>query len=172
LSGGVVVVDTVTTTFAIGEPRIRNDKDAFLYSKLSSPNVASVDLSDSTLTIIHQETGKATSGTGALSLNTANIGFTSAFFEPFENKSYSVAYTDGTFEPLNSSQITFGSNGTTINFSGLKVSQSNVTITNTIKRQGIKSKQKTYDRSHQVVIDKSTTGISTAVTGLSSTLKP
>ena len=167
--GGVVGIDTVTTTFAVGEPKIRNEKDAFLYSKLSSPNVASVDLSDSTLTIVHQETGKSTSGTGVLSLNTANIGFSSAFFEPFENKSYSIAYTDGTFETLNSSQISFGSNGTTITFSGLTPSQSNVTVTNTIKRQGIKSKQKIYDRSHQIVIDKSVSGISTAVTGLSTT---
>ena len=99
-------------------------------------------MSDSTLTIVHQETGKSTSGTGVLSLNTANIGFSSAFFEPFENKSYSIAYTDGTFEPLNSSQITFGSNGTTINFSGLRGGQSDVTVNTTIKRQGIKSKQK------------------------------
>ena len=167
--GGVVGIDTVTTTFTVGEPRIRNERDAFLYSKLSSPNVASLDLSDSTLTIVHQETGKSTSALGELSLNTANIGFSSAFFEPFESKSYSIAYTDGTFEPLDSSQVTFGSNGTTINFSGLRGGQSDVTVNTTIKRQGIVSKQKTYDRSHQVVIDKSVSGISTSVTGLSTT---
>ena len=126
-------------------------------------------MSDSTLTIVHQETGKSTSALGELSLNTANIGFSSAFFEPFESKSYSIAYTDGTFEPLDSSQVTFGSNGTTVNFSGLRGGQSDVTVNTTIKRQGIVSKQKTYDRSHQVVIDKSVSGISTSVTGLSTT---
>ena len=126
-------------------------------------------MSDSTLTIVHQETGKSTSALGELSLNTANIGFSSAFFEPFESKSYSIAYTDGTFEPLDSSQVTFGSNGTTINFSGLRGGQSDVTVNTTIKRQGIVSKQKTYDRSHQIVIDKSVSGISTSVTGLSTT---
>ena len=138
-------------------------RDGFLYSKLSSENVASVDLSDSTLTIVHQETGKSTSALGELSLNTANIGFTSAFFEPFEGKSYSIAYDDGTYESLNSSQITFSANGTTINFAGLE-GDSDVTVNTTIKRQGIKSKQKTYDRSHQVVIDKSVSGV-TSVTG-------
>ena len=141
-------------------------KDGYLYSKLSSESVASVDLSDSTLTIVHQETGKSTSNVGALSLNTGNIGFTSAFFEPYEGKSYSVAYDDGTYEPLSSSQITFGANGTTINFAGLEVSKSDVTVNTTIKRQGIKSKQKNYDRSHQVIIDKSVSGVSTAISGL------
>ena len=165
--GGVVGIDTVTTTFTVGEPSIENQRDGFLYSKLSSENVASVDLSDSTLTIVHQETGKSTSNLGALSLNTSNIGFTSAFFEPFEGKSYSIAYDDGTYESLNSSQITFGANGTTINFAGLELSKSDVTVNTTIKRQGIKSKQKNYDRSHQVIIDKSVSGVSTAITGLS-----
>ena len=100
-------------------------------------------------------------------MNTSNIGFTSAFFEPFEGKSYSIAYDDGTYESLNSSQITFGANGTTINFAGLEVSKSDVTVNTTIKRKGIKSKQKNYDRSHQVIIDKSVSGVSTAITGLS-----
>ena len=130
--GGVVGIDTVTTTFTVGEPSIENQRDGFLYSKLSSENVASVDLSDSTLTIVHQETGKSTSNLGALSLNTSNIGFTSAFFEPFEGKSYSIAYDDGTYESLNSSQITFGANGTTINFAGLELSKSDVTVNTTL----------------------------------------
>jgi len=165
--GGVPGSGTVDTTFTIGAPKVENEDNAFLYAKLSSQNVSSVDLASSNVTIVKQVNAQSTSPSGNLSLNTNTLGFTSAFFEPYDSDRYSIVYSDGTFEELSSDQITLTSNNTQINFFGLRNSNSNVTVNTTIKRQSVRSKRKDYVRSAQVVVSSTQVGVSTVITGLS-----
>ena len=151
------------------EPKIFNEENSYLYAELSNPNVASVKLDDSNLTISHQVRDRTISATGTLSLNTNTIGFTSAFFEPFDADRYSIVYSDGTLEPLDSSQIEFADNSTTITFSGLaKSGVSSATVNTTVKRQSVQSKQKDFDSSVHLIVSSTANSESAGITGLSS----
>jgi len=162
-------VDNGDSVFSLMVPKILNLGSSGLYSELPEPNIASVDLAQSELTISKQLTGKSTSSTGTITLTTtdaldASAGITSVFFEAFDAERYSVHYDDGTTESLTSDQFTLGANGDTITLSNLKVSESNVTIITTLKKRQVSNKSKNFVRSRQVSITR-TSGISTA-TGL------
>jgi hypothetical protein len=165
--GGVPASGTVETTFSIGIPKIENEDNAFLYAKLSSSNVSSIDLSSSNITIVKQVTSQSTSPSGNLSLNTNAIGFSSAFFEPYDSDRYSIIYNDGAIETLSSDQVTLSSNNSQINFSGLRAGIGSVTVNTTIKRQSVQSKRKDYIRSAKVIVSSTSSGVSTSISGLS-----
>ena len=56
--------------------------------------------------------------------------------------------------------------GQTVTINGLEASESNITVSATLKKQGLKSKQKNYLRSERVTIESTAVGINTALTGL------
>ena len=45
---------------------------------------------------------------------------------------------------------------------GLTASQSNVVVSTTLKKQGLKSKQKDFIRSEKLIVDKTAVGINTS----------
>jgi len=163
-TGGLPTVD-IDTTFTISAP---SAKDAGgLFAPIQSENVASVSLSGSNLLVSSQIKQQTTSPTGSLSINVSSTGITSAFFETFDPERYSIFYSDGTIEDLSSDQVSLGSNGQTITFTGLTPSQSsNVTVNTTVKKNSITNKTKNFTRSTKVNIDKTVSGVSTAISGL------
>jgi hypothetical protein len=165
--GGVPGSGTVDATFTIGLPKVQNEDNAFLYAKLSSPNVSTVDLNSSTVTIVKQVNGQSTSPSGNLSLNTNTLGFSSAFFEPYDSDRYSIIYNDGAVEQLTSDQVSLSANNSQINFTGLRSGIGSVTVNTTIKRQAVKSKRKDYIRSAQIIVSSTSSGVSTSISGLS-----
>ena len=145
------------------KPKILNLNNSGLYTKLSKPNVSAVDLSNSTLVINRQVTGK-TPGSGSLTISTADAldvaaGITSAFFEPFDNERYSIHYNNGTTETLTADQVNITDNGSNITFSGLSQNIA-CTVNVTLKKVGIISKSKDFIRSSQLSIT-NTVGVST-----------
>ena len=48
----------------------------------------------------------------------------------------------------------------------LETSQSNVVVSTTLKKQGLKSKQKDFIRSEKLIVDKTAVGINTSLTGM------
>ncbi len=160
---------TQSVTFSIGNPIVRDAGG--LYAKISSNNVASVDIADSTLLVNSQITEQTTDGSGSMTLNVGATGISSAFFESFDAERYSVFYSDGSIENLTSDQFTLSSNGSQITLSGLTPSQSsNVTVNTTVRKNGVKEKQKDYTRSEKLVINKTISGVSTALSGLSTSV--
>ena len=160
---------TASVTFSVGNPIVRDNGG--LYAKLPSNNVASVSLADSTLVVNSQLTEQTTNGSGTATINVSSTGITSAFFETFDAERYSIFYSDGTIEDLTSDQFTLASGGSQVTLSGLKLSQSsNVTINTTVRKNGIKEKQKDYVRSEKVTIDKTKSGVSTSTTGLTTSV--
>tara|TARA_B100000427_G_scaffold70548_1_gene56841 strand:- start:575 stop:8083 length:7509 start_codon:yes stop_codon:yes gene_type:complete len=162
-SGRIIAGVTTSNVFRIKSPKILNLNNSGLYTKLSKPNVSNVDLSNSTLVINRQVTGK-TPGSGSLTISTADAldvaaGITSAFFEPFDNERYSIHYNDGTTESLTSDQVTITDNGSNITFSGLSQNVA-CTVNVTLKKVGIISKSKDFIRSSQLNIT-NTVGVST-----------
>ena len=162
-SGRIIAGVTTSNVFRIKSPKILNLNNSGLYTKLSKPNVSAVDLSNSTLVINRQVTGK-TPGSGSLTISTADAldvaaGITSAFFEPFDNERYSIHYNNGTTETLTADQVNITDNGSNITFSGLSQNIA-CTVNVTLKKVGIISKSKDFIRSSQLGITK-TVGVST-----------
>jgi len=163
---GSVTNGTYNNIF-IGAPIIRNENSGFLYAQLPDPNISSVNLSDSLLTISEQITGETTDSNGVLTFNLSAVsGITSAFFTTFDQERYSVHYSNGEIATVTSDQFTL--NGNTVTISGLLASQSNVIVNATLVKNGIQSKVKTYNKSETLTIARSKypqsgTGISSSI---------
>ena len=165
---GTLPSSTVTTTFSLGVPSIQNEENSFLYAKLNSNNVSDVNLSTSDLTVRRQVTGKSTTSTGTLSLTLADVGITSAYFEPYNSERYGIFYKNGTIDQLSSDKVSLSSNSTVVTFTGLTPNQTNVVVNATVKKNSVTNKQKLYVRSTKLEVNKSSSGISTSIAGLSS----
>ena len=169
---GVPEVVGVTTGFvgvstgvplSIVRPQIIDNEESGLYATLDIPNVSAVDLSSSELEISAQVLSK-TPSSGSLVLNVTDVsGITSAYFSNFDTQKYSISYSDGTIENLTSEQFSRQQNGSRVTFTGL--SNTACTINVTLEKQSIKDKLKEFNRSTQLVVNKSS-GISTNISGL------
>ena len=150
---GAVTNGTYNNIF-IGAPVIRNENSGFLYAQLPDPNVSSVNLSDSLLTISEQITGQGTNGSGVLEFNTSAIsGISSVFFESFDQERYSIHYSGGGIGTITSDQFVLS--GNTVTISGLSPSETGVVVNTTIVKNGIQSKIKTYNKSQTLNVARS-----------------
>ena len=176
INTGTILAAGISTnsTFRIKVPKITNSLDTGLFTKLPKKNISQINTSSSNLTISRQLTNRPITNDGndlgSITLTSqagiaATTGITSAFFEPFDAEKYSIHYTDGTTEPLTSDQVIITNNGNDIVFSGLSTNTGNATVNVTLKKIGITSKPKIFNRSQQLEVTRST-GISTATSNL------
>ena len=166
---GSLPTSTVNVTFSLGIPSIQNEENSYLYAKLNSKNIADVNLSSSDLTVKRQVTGKSTSATGTMSLTLSEVGITSAYFQPYNSERYSIFYEDGSIDQLSSEKVSLSSNSTVVQFTGLQANKANIVVNATVKKNAIRNKQKLYVRSSRLDVTQSSSGISTSITGLTST---
>ena len=165
--GTVLGTSETPTGIHLGIPAIQNEETG-LFAELQEKNISDVDLTGSELTIKTQITGKSTDSVGTLTFNLSDlVGISSALFETFDNDRYSVHFSGGGIASLSSDQFTLSNNASTVTIKGVTASQSNVVINATVKKVSISTKQKTFDRSNIVTVNKSISGIST-VNGLTS----
>jgi hypothetical protein len=159
---------TINSTFFLGESSIKNEDKSYLYSKLGNSNISSVDLGGASLTIKKQVTGKSTSNTGTLNLSaSSDIGVSNAYFSQYRPERYALFYSDGVVDPLSSDKIRFADNGATLLISGLRPSQSNITIQVTAIKNVVRNKTKIYKKSESIIIDKTSSSITANLSGLS-----
>jgi len=158
---GAIPSSNETVTFSLGVPSIKNEENSFLYSKLNHKNISNVDISNSSLIITRQITGKTTDSNGDLTVTTADVGISSVFFQPFDEERYSIFYDDGSIENLTEDQFELSGNSSSITFRGLSPSRSNITVNTTLKKFGISNKNKFLLRSQKILIDKTRSGVST-----------
>ena len=162
-----VGITTTEVTFSVGIADIKNAENASLYTPLNARNISSVNLSGSNLVITTQVRERTTNSVGSLTLNITDTNITDGYFETFDAERYSVFYIDGTVQQLRSDQVTVSSNGQQVVFSGLTPNQtSNVTVNVTIRKQVIKNRTKNLVRSEKLTVNKSSSGISTVISGL------
>ena len=163
---GALPGSNTTATFSLGAPIV--SENGGLYAKIDSNDVASVSLAESNLVVTRQIAEESTDSSGSMTIPISSVGITSAFFETFDAERYSVFYSDGSVEDLTSDQFTLNSGGTSVTIQGLTVSQSsNVTVNTTVKKNKIRNKKKEYTRSSKATVNKTVTGVSTSITGLS-----
>ena len=162
---GTVLASTTPTGIHVGKPAISNENTG-LFAELQEKNISDVDLTGSELTIKAQITGRSTDAVGTLTFSVSDlVGISSALFETFDNDRYSVHLSNGNVESLSSDQFTLSNNASTVTITGLTAGQSNIVVNATVQKVSISTKQKTFDRSHVVSVDKCISGIST-VNGL------
>ena len=163
-NGAIIGTGSTTGVFRARVPLILNIDDAGLYTKLPRRNISNLNSSNSNLIITTQVTGKSTSGTNTLSITTqdaldANVGITSAFFEPFDAEKYTITYSDGTVETLTEDKVSITNGGNDVSFTGLTKTNTTCSINVTLKKIGVTSKSKNYTRSKQLEVTR-TTGLS------------
>ena len=164
-TGFVGVTSTSAITLVV--PQIVSggiSNDAGLYTPLPDSNVSDVNLASSTL-LVSQQIANKTPSSGALAINVSDLtGITSSFFSSFDTQKYSISYNDGTMADLTADQFDLAVGGTRVNFTGLENKAATVNVT--IEKQVIIEKNKEYNRSAQISIDKTTNFADTSVSGL------
>ena len=133
-----------TVPFEIATPSVKNDDQKQLYAELNSKNVSNVDLNGSTLSVVRQVAGKSSSSIGRISVSLADVGISTASFQPYSLGRYSVFYNDGIVENLTSDQVNLLDNTETLELTGLRPSKSNIRINTTVKKNTTQNKQKLY----------------------------
>ena len=148
-------------TFQIAVPHIQGDDKKQLYAPLNSTNISEVDLASSSLTVKRQASGKSTSDVGGMTVTLADIGITSGSFEPYQIGRYSVHYTNGWVDELDSQKVTLGNNSQNVVFTGLEPNQTNVRVNVTVVKNVITNKNKLYQRSTKLNVAKTSVGVNT-----------
>ncbi len=168
---GTLPSSQTNVAFSLGVTRVLNDQRGFLYSELPNFNVASVNLSNSTLTFSAQSNTTFTPSSNSLTVNLSNfnLGLSTSFviFTPFDEERYSIFYSDGTIENLTSDKVTLDSNSRNVTFSNISNKQI-ASINATFIKTGIQSKEKQFVKSKVLDVffsrnKESGTGISTSI---------
>ena len=136
--------------FTILSSSFQESTDKTLYTVLPKQKIASVDLTDSNLTIRKQFDVNITSNsTGAVSSGSALETFL-----PFDEERYVLIRTDGVTEALSADKFTFGSGGTTVTINGLGTN-SPAKLIATLRKTNVKSKIKNRNKVKIITITKS-----------------
>ena len=144
--------DTLVTPFPRG-PIIDTD-NGYLYTELPDNDISSVNLLNSTFTVVEQITSESTSAAGVLTFDLSSVsGITSASFATFDQERYGVHYSTGIAGTI--TDDTFDLTDNTVTIRGLRPSQSNVVVNTTLTKFGVQSKIKEYTRSQKLNVTRS-----------------
>ena len=163
-TGGLTGI-TTTASISLASPVVVDRENTGLYAKLDRSNVSQVNLANSTLSVSAQ-TAEFTLSSNS-TIQQIPTGITSAFYSNFDTQKYSLVYDDGSVETLTRDQFKLLDSSSKVQFSGLSKSSGDAILNVTVEKQGITNKTKEYIRSNQIVIDKTSAGVSTTTNGLS-----
>jgi hypothetical protein len=153
--GGLPTTDITPSDFRILFSNFQSSSDNTLYTTLPSRNIASVDLTSSTLTIRKQYDV-------TISSNATNtiIAESDETFLPYDEERYVLISTDGTTERLSSDKLIFSSGGRELTVFGLETSSGTGKLIATLRKTDIDSKVKNKNRVQSIIVDKSKYGYS------------
>tara|TARA_R100000030_G_scaffold54359_1_gene40913 strand:+ start:17 stop:5218 length:5202 start_codon:yes stop_codon:yes gene_type:complete len=147
--GALPASDINPSDFKILTTRLESSTDNTLYTPLPKQNIASVDLTESNLTIRRQfEVTITSNSTGAVDAGTDET------FLPFDEERYVLVREDGTTEALSSDKFVFTNGSQTVTINGLG-SNGDAKLIATLRKINVKSKAKIKSRAQTIVIDKS-----------------
>ena len=149
---------TVPLKVNVGAPIIRGS--GILHAPLGNRNISTVDLANSNLRVTKQLTGLVIGSPGVTNQLLVNVSdvtgqyteiTSDATFEPFDEERYSVHYSGGGTGSITEDTFKYQLNGSRITIDGLTDGNSNI-LTASVKKKGIKSKIKNYNKSKMVDI--------------------
>jgi hypothetical protein len=149
VSNGALPTSAITSSdiFKV-VPELLNSRDSFLFTSFENTDISSVDLSNGD--IIFRKSYDVTISSNSLTA-TLETGL-DITLEEFDEEDYNLVYSDGTIEPLTSSQVSVS--GRTINLTGLSQNGA-ATLTATLKKNKLKARKKTYNRAQVLNITRS-----------------
>jgi hypothetical protein len=168
---GSLPSSTFSGSYAVGVPKLKNEQKGFLYAELPNSNVASTNLTSSTITFGAQSNTSFTPSSNSLTVSTGQfslgINSTGTKFQAFDEERYSIFYSDGTIENLTSDKVTLSANSDQVTFSNIQNKQV-AAINATFVKTGIQSKVKQFNRSKSINVtlskdSQSGTGINTSI---------
>jgi len=149
-SGSLPAGEITTTDLRKITLDILQTSDAFLYSRLNRTNIASLNLTNSSLTVRKSYPVTISSGSFAGTLET-DLNLT---LEPFDEEDYNLSYINtGSIESLDNQKLLVS--GRTISLDNLSENGPAV-LTVTYKKANAKVKTKQYSRCSSLIISKST----------------
>ena len=125
--------------------------DSSLYTVLPKENIATVDLTDSYITI--RKTFEVDIASNQLSAQVA-AGLNEAFL-PFDEERYSIIRSDGTIEPLTADKISLTADGSLLQFFDLGSADTGAQLVATLKKEKPVPKRKVLNRVNSIIVDKS-----------------
>ena len=139
------------TDFRLVTTKLDSSSDNTLYTHLPKAHIASVDLSDASLTI------RKTLSVDIVSnqLSSEVTAAANESFLPFDEERYALIRSDGTTEPLSSDKISINSAGTGLNIYGLGANDTGATLIVSLKKVRPTSKVKIKNRVKTLIVDKS-----------------
>ena len=152
---GATIASQSPTGLNILDPTLNASDDPGFRIKLANMNVSSINLLDSSYIVRKQITKTITSTNTVIIFNISDIGgvTTDLYFEPFSNENYVLTIAN-IKEPLRASQVVVNDTLKTVTISGLSRNGS-ATLTATVKRSKLSSKEKTLTRCSNLVVDRS-----------------
>jgi hypothetical protein len=140
------------TDFDVVIPTLENASDPGYTINLQNRYVASINLLDSTYIVRKQISKNITGSTYTFYLS--DLGDNNIYFEPFKEDNYILTWETGQKEVLTSAQVSFSVNLREITFSGLSRT-GNATLSCTVKRTSLSSKEKTLVRCNELIVNRS-----------------
>jgi len=139
-------------------PTLRQASDPGFRVDFPEDYISSVNLLDSSY-IIKKQFTTTSSATGTIVLTASDIGDDDLYFEPFTEDNYILTKVTGEKVDLYSSQVTIAAGNKQITITGIVdggvVANRTHTLTATLKRTKLASKEKSITRCRSLIVDKS-----------------
>jgi hypothetical protein len=161
---GTLPSSTITVNdFKVVSLDVLNTKNAFLYARLNNSKVSNLDLTGSDVVFKKSYTitaGEFSDGAWSATLETD----TSLTFEPFDEEDYNLTFADGTVAVLDNQKLV--PSGRTISIQNITSNSGAAILTTTLKKINTKTRKKSYNRCSSLTINKTSSGVSTSISGL------
>jgi hypothetical protein len=159
---GALPGSTITVNdFKVSSLDVLNTKNAFLYARLNNSKVSNLDLTGSDVVFKKSYEIPITNNAYSQTLETD----TSLTFEPFDEEDYNLTSVDGTVATLDNQKLV--PSGRTISIQNITGFGSTTAIlTATLKKINTKTRKKSYNRCSSLTINKTSSGVSTSISGL------
>ena len=164
ICSGALPSSTITVNdFKVVSLDVLNTKNAFLYARLNNSKVSNLDLTGSDVVFKKSYTitaGEFSDGAWSATLETD----TSLTFEPFDEEDYNLTFADGTVAILDNQKLV--PSGRTISIQNIATNSGAAILTATLKKINTKTRKKSYNRCSSLTINKTSSGVSTSISGL------
>ena len=151
VAGALPTSSINVSDFRLVTTKLDSSSDNTLYTLLPKTDVASVDLSDASLTIRKTFSVDITSN----QLSSQITAAANESFLPFDEERYALIRSDGTTEALSADKIEINTAGTGLNIYGLGSNDTGATLIASLKKVKPTSKIKIKNRVKTLIVDKS-----------------
>ena len=162
--GSLPTTSSIVNDFKKITLELLSTSNAYLYSELYNKNVSNLNLESSEVIIkksYNIAAGNFTTGSYSITLESGNQDLT---LEPFDEEDYTLTFSDGVIASLDSQKVI--TNNKTITIQGITANSNSAILTVTFKKVNTKTRKKIYNPCSTLVVNKTSSGVSTSTSGL------